>query len=76
MVGHLLFVTSRDCHLCDHGRGVLAGLGVNAREIDADSAEAAALATAGLPLTFLPVLWDGRRVLGYGRLSEKRCIPG
>lgn len=72
MAGHLLLVTSSDCHLCDHGRRVLAKLGVSAREIDVDSPEATGLATAGLPLTFLPVLWDGSRVLGYGRLSEKR----
>jgi hypothetical protein len=73
MIGQeLILVTSRDCHLCTHGHDVLARLGLSASEIDVDSAEAQALAEAGVPLSFLPVLWDGRRVLAYGRLSEKR----
>ena len=68
----LVLITALDCHLCGHARGVLAALGLEAREIDAGSAEAGELARAGVPLAFLPVLWDGARVLGYGRLSEKR----
>lgn len=51
---------------------MLAELDVNAREIDVDSDEAAALASAGVPLAFLPVLTDGARVLAYGRFSERR----
>lgn len=69
---NLLYVTGADCHLCEHGRGVLASLGLDAREIDVESPEAEALAGRGIPLSFLPVLTDGERVLAYGRLSEKR----
>ena len=68
----LVFVTSNDCHLCTHGHYVLERLGLGAREIDVVSDEAQALAGAGAPLTFLPVLWDGNRVVAYGRFSEKR----
>ena len=68
----LLLVTSRDCHLCTHGHDVLVHLGLTAREVDIDSEEAQALANAGAPLSFLPVLWDGSRVVAYGRFSEKR----
>ena len=68
----LVFVTTHDCHLCEHGRAVLTALGLQAREISVDSAEADALAARGVPLAFLPVLWDGERVLAYGRFSEKR----
>ncbi len=68
----LILVTGRGCHLCEHGRQLLAKLDVRAREIDVDGDEAAALASGGIPLAFLPVLTDGVRVLGYGRLSERR----
>lgn len=68
----LVLVTSADCHLCVRARDVLDALGIEAREVDIESAEAQAHADAGLPLAFLPVLTDGRRVIGYGRLSEKR----
>lgn len=68
----LLFVTGRDCHLCEHGRQVLAELDVGAREVDVDGDEAASLAARGVPLAFLPVLTDGRRVIAYGRFSERR----
>ncbi len=71
-VTNLVLVTSEGCHLCEHARSVLAALGVSAREIDVDSEEAQELAAFGVPLAFLPVLWDGERVVGYGRLSEKR----
>ena len=68
----LIFVTGRYCHLCERGRDVLAGLGVCAREIDVYGDEAASLAARGVALSFLPVLTDGVRVLGYGRFSERR----
>jgi hypothetical protein len=71
-VSELLYVTTEDCHFCEHGRGVLDELAVERREITADSAEAAALAERGIPLVFLPVLTDGARVIAYGRLSAKR----
>jgi hypothetical protein len=68
----LIFVTGVDCHLCEHGRDVLHGLDIDARELDAESDEANTLAAAGIPLAFLPVLTDGQRVIAYGRFSEKR----
>ncbi len=67
----LVLVTKQDCHLCAHARSVLARLGLEAREIDVAACEAQGLARAGVPLALLPVLWDGERVLGYGRLSER-----
>jgi glutaredoxin len=68
----LVLVTSPGCHLCGHAREALAALGLDAREIDLGSAEARALAARGVPLAFLPVLWDGDRVIAYGRLSQRR----
>ncbi len=70
--GELLLVTTDDCHFCARAHEVLAALRVDAREISVDSTEAAALAARAIPLSFLPVLTDGRRVLAYGRFSEKR----
>ena len=70
--GPLLLITGTDCHLCEHGRHVLGALGVEARELDAHGDEAADLAASGIPTSFLPVLTDGRRVIAYGRFSEKR----
>ena len=67
----LVLVTAADCHLCAHARNVLAELGLEARELDVESVEAGRLAQAGVPLSLLPVLWNGERVLGYGRLSER-----
>ena len=71
-MSELVYVTTGGCHLCEHGRGVLDALGVAHREIHDSSEEAAALAAAGIPLSFMPVLTDGQRVIAYGRLSEKR----
>ena len=68
----LTYVTTEDCHFCAHGRKVLDELGIERREIAVDSTGADQLAAAGIPLGFLPVLTDGRRVIAYGRFSEKR----
>jgi glutaredoxin len=68
----LILITTEDCHFCQRAHEVLEALDVAAREISVDSGEAAALATRGLPLTFLPVLTDGQRVVAYGRFSEER----
>ena len=67
----LIYVTSEDCHLCDHGRAVLDELGVVRRELTVDSEEAAALAAQGIALAFSPVLTDGIRVIAYGRFSAQ-----
>ncbi len=68
----LTLVTQDECHFCEHAHEVLEALGVTAREIRVDSAEAQTLAERGIPLAFLPVLTDGERVIAYGRFSEKR----
>jgi hypothetical protein len=68
----LLYVTTEDCHLCEHGREVLDALGVERREIADGTDEATVLAASGIPLSFMPVLTDGSRVIAYGRLSERR----
>ena len=68
----LVLVTAADCHLCEHAREVLGALELEPEEIDAESEEAAGLAAAGIPLSFLPVLTDGRQLIAYGRFSEKR----
>ena len=68
----LTLVTTAGCHLCDHAHGVLEGLGVEVRGLDADSSEASALADRGVALAFLPVLTDGDQVIAYGRFSERR----
>ena len=72
IVDTLILVTGRDCYLCEHGRRVLAGLDVRAREVDVDSDEVAELAARGVPMSFLPVLTDGERAIAYGRFSERR----
>jgi glutaredoxin len=68
----LVLVTADGCHFCEHAHGVLGELGVEASEVDVASDEARSLAEQGIPLAFLPVLTDGRRVLAYGRFSERR----
>ena len=68
----LLLVTTDGCHFCARAHELLAGIGIDAREVSIGSAEAAELARRGLALAFLPVLTDGERVVAYGRFSEKR----
>lgn len=68
----LVYVTTDDCHFCQHGREVLDRLAVEREEIAADSAQATALAARGVPLSFLPVLTDGERLIAYGRFSARR----
>jgi glutaredoxin len=75
-VHNLTLVTASDCHLCEHARHVLDRIGhdvpFSLRTVDVESAEAQALAEQGIPLSFLPALVEGGRLLAYGRLSEKR----
>ena len=71
----VLLLTARDCHLCEHGRGVLDGLAAEGlltwREIEADSDEGRSLAATAPPLR--PVLYDeDGHVVAYGRLSARR----
>ena len=69
-----VLITSDGCHYCEHAHDVLETLGIEAHEIDVGSDEASRLAEGGVPLAFLPVLWDGERVVAYGRFSEKRLL--
>ena len=71
-MSQLLYITTEDCHLCEHSRRVLDELGVARRELDVASEEATALAEDGIPLSFLPVLTDGTHVIAFGRFSAKR----
>jgi glutaredoxin len=66
-----VLITAPDCHLCQRAHEVLDTLALEAREVDVESQEAHDLAASGVPLAMLPVLWDGARVLAYGRFSER-----
>lgn len=71
----LVLLTSRDCHLCAHGKEVLGDLAeeglLSWREVTSDSAEGQTLAAAAPPLR--PVLFGAHgRVVAYGRLSARR----
>lgn len=71
----LILVVGDGCHLCDHGREVLASLGdelpLRVREVMLDSPEGRDLAER-VPLVFPPILIRAGTVLSYGRLSERR----
>ncbi len=71
----LVYITASDCHLCGDGRPVVARLadeiGASVRELDWDGVEAQALLRSGGAL-FPPALYLDDRLLGFGRLSERR----
>ena len=71
-MAELVLIVAQDCHFCARARMVLASIGISARELSIDSAEAQELAARGIALAFLPVLTDGERIVAYGRFSEKR----
>ena len=68
----LTLITSSECHLCEHGRRVMAALqaesSIEVHEIAWESDEAASLRD-GASL-FPPAVYLNRQLLGYGRLSE------
>ena len=71
----LALLTAQDCHLCAHGREVLDDLAAEGllswREVSTTSPEGERLAAIAPPMR--PVLFsDDGRVLGYGRLSQRR----
>jgi hypothetical protein len=70
-MSELVLLTAPDCHLCEHGRGVLDELGVDWREVSTGSDEGRRLEATAPPMR--PVLYaiDGRAV-AYGRLSARR----
>jgi Glutaredoxin len=67
----MVLMTASDCHLCERAKEVLAELGVDFREVHAESAEGQQLAASAPP--FRPVLYDSEgNLVAYGRLSLKR----
>ena len=67
----LVLLSASGCHLCEHGREVLAELGVPWREVGSDSPEGIRLAAVAPPMR--PVLFTADdRILAYGRLSLRR----
>ncbi|MBI5310883.1 MAG: thioredoxin family protein [Actinobacteria bacterium] len=74
-MNEFVLLTAHDCHLCAHGRVVLAELAAAGaiawREVNDDSDEGRGLAEKAPPLR--PVLFDGSgRVIAWGRISVKR----
>ena len=71
----LVYVTTPSCHFCEEGAAVVDRLsretGLPAERLDWDDARAVELVREEPPL-FPPALYLGRRLLGYGRLSERR----
>lgn len=71
----LVYITAKNCHLCSDGRPIVARLAEESRapvrELDWDGAEAQALLKRGGAL-FPPALYLDDRLLGFGRLSERR----
>ena len=75
MPADLSYLTTPDCHLCAHGREIVhalvTDLGLSVEEIPwADERAAALITRDGVP--FPPALYAGDRLLGFGRLSERR----
>ena len=71
----LVLLTEPDCHLCEHARTTLseldAELGLDWREVSADSPEGRLLAEGAPPLRPVLLTADGVAVAA-GRLSQKR----
>lgn len=69
------YVTAPVCHLCDHGRQVLAELGehlpLDVAEIDLDSAEGRRL-LATHRFAFPPAVIVDDTLIAHGRLSARR----
>lgn len=69
------YVTSPDCHYCEHGRTVLAELGervpLDVREVTLDSDEGRQLLVTHR-FAFPPAVIVDGRLLGHGRLSPRR----
>lgn len=75
MGAHLLYVSAADCHLCERGRSIAHDLaeeaGLEIVEVGWSDATARGLTERdGVP--FPPALYLDDRLLGYGRLSERR----
>lgn len=75
MAADLSYLTAPDCHLCARGRDIVDALaidfGLSVEEVPWVDYRAAALVVRdGVP--FPPALYRGDRLLGFGRLSERR----
>ena len=71
----LVYVTAPNCHFCEEGWSIVQRLGaetgLSVERIDWDSTKAAELAGHATAM-FPPALYLGQKLLGYGRLSERR----
>jgi hypothetical protein len=71
----LVYVTAPNCHFCEEGKAIVDHLavetGLSIAHIDWDSPRATELIERERPL-FPPALYLSERLLGYGRLSERR----
>lgn len=75
MASHLIYITAPGCHLCERGRSIVRELaeraGLELVEVGWDEPAARTLTDLdGVP--FAPALYLEDRLLGYGRLSERR----
>ena len=75
MATQLTYVSAPDCHLCERGRTIVHDLAEEASldvvEVGWSDASARGLTERdGVP--FPPALYLDDRLLGYGRLSERR----
>ena len=68
----VILVMASDCHFCEHAHDVLAGLGVEAREVSVRIQAAHGLAERDIPLMSLPVLTDGALTIACGCVSAAR----
>ena len=73
--GQLVYVTSPDCTFCTEGRALVWKLaheiGLELVELPWDSPQGKALVERGGAF-FPPALYRDDRLLGYGRLSERK----
>jgi hypothetical protein len=73
--GRLVFLTAPDCAFCTDGRGIVQRvadeLGLEYAELPWDSARGQALVERGGAF-FPPAIYLDERLLGYGRVSERK----
>jgi hypothetical protein len=71
----LTYVTAPNCHFCEEGRAIVVHLaqesGFPVEEVEWGSAQATKLTKHEPPL-FPPAVYLDEKLLGYGRLSERR----
>lgn len=71
----IVYLTAPDCHLCEHGRGVLDELGrtreLRVREVDMTTDDGRAL-LARVRVPFPPAVIVDGELVAHGRLSARR----